>query len=329
MKIYFDNDCNKNLIQNKKIGFIGYGAQGRAHALNLKDSGVIEIKIALYEGSKTTKQVLSDGLILEELINLVQWADIIIFAIPDEKHAEIYKKIENYLRTDIYLCFFHGLSIHFDLIKPKKDINIFMVASKGPGYAVREEFLQSRGTLCLVAIAQDITSHTKELALSYACALGSGKAGIIETNFKDECIADLFGEQAVLCGGLTELIYSGYDVLVKNGIDPHIAYLECVHEVKLVVDLIYKKGIAEMNKSISNTAEWGEYIAGSKIINNDVKNNMQLIFDDILNGNFTKKWMQEYHSGLKNMQQIRIKKAAKPIEKIGMKIRSLLPWLSQ
>lgn len=329
MQIYFNKDCDRSLIQSKKVGFIGYGSQGRAHALNLKDSGVQQIRVALYEGSKTSIQVVKDGFILENIETLSKWADIIVFALPDEKQAEIYEQfVMPNIRDGAAFCFIHGLNIHFGLIKPKPSIDVFMVAPKGPGYAVRDEYLSGRGTICLIAIAQNESKQAKNIAFSYSSALGCGNAGIFETSFKDECIGDLFGEQAVLCGGLTELIRSGYEVLIENGIDPHIAYLECVHEVKLVVDLIYKNGIASMNRSISNTAEWGEYIAGPKVIDDEVKKNMQQIFLNINSGIFVKNWIKEYKTGMKNMQKIRNDNEKKTIEKVGAKIRAILPWLS-
>lgn len=329
MQIYFNKDCDISLIQSKKLGFIGYGSQGRAHALNLKDSGVQQIKISLYEGSKTSIQVVKDGFKLENIETLCSWADIIVFALPDEIQAEIYEQfVKSNIRDGAALCFIHGLNIHFNLIKPKASLDVFMVAPKGPGYAVRDEYVSGRGTICLIAVAQNESKTAKDIALSYSMALGCGNAGIFETSFRDECVGDLFGEQVVLCGGLTELIRNGYEILVENGIDPHIAYLECVHEVKLVVDLIYKKGIASMNKSISNTAEWGEYVAGPKVIDDVVKNNMQQIFLNINNGNFVENWIKEYKTGMKNIKKIRNDNDKKPIEKVGAKIRSILPWLS-
>ena len=280
MKIFYEKDTNQNLIKNKKVAIFGFGSQGHAHALNLKDSGVKELVVALREDSPSRKKVEASGLKVMSLSDAAEWADVAMILTPDELQSQIYKNhIEQRMRQGTTLAFAHGLNIHFDLISARKDLDVFMIAPKGPGHLVRSEFQKGGGVPCLMAVHQDGSGKARELALSYASAIGGGKSGIIETTFREECETDLFGEQAVLCGGLVELIKKGYETLVEAGYTPEMAYFECLHEVKLIVDLIYEGGIANMNYSISNTAEYGEYISGPKIIDDKTKDRMKEVFE--------------------------------------------------
>ncbi|MFZ9458223.1 MAG: ketol-acid reductoisomerase, partial [Candidatus Fonsibacter ubiquis] len=294
MKIFYEKDANQNLIKDKKVAIFGFGSQGHAHALNLKDSGVKELVVALREDSPSRKKAEASGLKVMSLSDAAEWADVAMILTPDELQSQIYKNhIEQRMRQGTTLAFAHGLNIHFDLISARKDLDVFMIAPKGPGHLVRSEFQKGGGVPCLMAVHQDGSGKARELALSYASAIGGGKSGIIETTFREECETDLFGEQAVLCGGLVELIKKGYETLVEAGYTPEMAYFECLHEVKLIVDLIYEGGIANMNYSISNTAEYGEYISGPKIIDDKTKDRMREVLKDIQSGKFTKLWMDE------------------------------------
>ena len=282
MKIFYEKDANQDLIKNKKIAIFGFGSQGHAHALNLKDSGVKELVVALREDSPSRKKAEASGLKVMSLSDAAEWADVAMILTPDELQSQIYKNhIEQRMRQGTTLAFAHGLNIHFDLISARKDLDVFMIAPKGPGHLVRSEFQKGGGVPCLMAVHQNGSGKARDLALSYASAIGGGKSGIIETTFKEECETDLFGEQAVLCGGLVELIKKGYETLVEAGYTPEMAYFECLHEVKLIVDLIYEGGIANMNYSISNTAEYGEYISGPKIIDDKTKERMKEVLKDI------------------------------------------------
>ena len=331
MKTYYDKDTNKDLIKNKKVAIFGYGSQGHAHALNLKDSGVKEVVVALREGSSSIKKAESAGLKVMSLSDAAAWADVVMMLTPDELQSEIYKNhIEQRMREGTSLAFAHGLNVHFDLIKARKDLDVFMVAPKGPGHTVRSEYQKGGGVPCLMAVHKDSSGKAKDLALSYASAVGGGKAGIIETTFKDECETDLFGEQTVLCGGLVELIKNGFETLTEAGYPPEMAYFETLHEVKLIVDLIYEGGIANMNYSISNTAEYGEYMSGPRIINKDeTKKRMKEVLEDIQSGKFTKQWMDECKNGQKNFLKIREKLAEHPVEKVGKNLRAMMPWISK
>jgi len=330
MKMLYEKDTNIDLIKSKKIAIFGFGSQGHAHALNLKDSGVKEVVVALREGSSSRKKAEAQGLKVMSLSDAAEWADILMMLTPDELQSQIYKNhIEQRMREGTSLGFAHGLNIHFNLINARKDLDIFMIAPKGPGHLVRSEYQRGGGVPCLMAIHQDSSGKAKDLALSYACAIGGGKAGVIETNFKEECETDLFGEQTVLCGGLVELIKNGYETLVEAGYSPEMAYFECVHEVKLIVDLIYEGGIANMNYSISNTAEYGEYITGKKIIDSNTKKKMKEVLKDIQSGKFAKQWMDENKSGQKNFLKMRKELAEHPIEKVGKKLRELMPWIGK
>ena len=330
MKMFYEKDANVNLIKEKKVAIFGYGSQGHAHALNLRDSGVKEVVVALREGSSSIKKAESKGLKVMSLSDAAAWADVVMLLTPDELQSTIYKNhIEQRMRQGTSLAFAHGLNIHFNLINSRKDLDVFMVAPKGPGHLVRSEYQRGGGVPCLMAIHKDSSGKARDLAMSYANAIGGGKSGIIETTFKDECETDLFGEQTVLCGGLVELIKNGFETLVEAGYPPEMAYFECLHEVKLIVDLIYEGGIANMNYSISNTAEYGEYTAGKKIIDAKTKERMKEVLKDIQSGKFTKQWMDECKNGQKNFLKMRSDLANHPIEKVGKKLRDLMPWIGK
>ena len=329
MKMFYEKDADVNLIKSKKVAIIGFGSQGHAHALNLKDSGVKEIVVALREGSSSIKKAEQAGLKVMNISDAAEWADVVMILAPDELQSGIYKNhIEQRMKQGSSLAFAHGLNIHYDLIKSRDDLDVFMVAPKGPGHLVRTEFQKGGGVPCLMAVHKDSSGKARDLALSYASAIGGGKSGIIETTFKDECETDLFGEQVVLCGGLVELIKKGFETLVEAGYPPEMAYFECLHEVKLIVDLIYEGGIANMNYSISNTAEYGEYVSGKKIIDDKTKERMKAVLKDIQSGKFTKDWMKENEAGQKNFLQMRKDLADHPIEQVGEKLRALMPWIA-
>jgi len=330
MKILYEKDANQDLIKNKKVAIFGFGSQGHAHALNLKDSGVKELVVALREDSPSRKKVEASGLKVMSLSDAAEWADVAMILTPDELQSQIYKNhIEQRMRQGTTLAFAHGLNIHFDLISARKDLDVFMIAPKGPGHLVRSEFQRGGGVPCLMAVHQDGSGKARDLALSYASAIGGGKSGIIETTFREECETDLFGEQAVLCGGLVELIKKGYETLVEAGYTPEMAYFECLHEVKLIVDLIYEGGIANMNYSISNTAEYGEYVSGKKVVDSESKKRMKEVLADIQSGKFTKDWMKECEGGQKNFLKMRKDLADHPIEKVGAELRAMMPWIGK
>ncbi len=328
MRVYYDRDADINLIKGKKVAIVGYGSQGRAHALNLKDSGAKEIRIGLKPGSPTAKKVEADGLQVLSVADAAKWADLIMMATPDELQADIYKnEIADNLRDGAAIAFAHGLNVHFGLIEPKKTVDVIMIAPKGPGHTVRGEYQKGGGVPCLIAVHQDASGNAHDIALSYASGVGGGRSGIIETNFREECETDLFGEQVVLCGGLVELIRAGFETLVEAGYAPEMAYFECLHEVKLIVDLIYQGGIANMNYSISNTAEWGEYVSGPRIITPETKAEMKRVLKDIQTGRFTSEWMQEYKSGAGRFKATRRLADEHPIEQVGAKLRDMMPWI--
>ena len=330
MKMLYEKDTNIDLIKSKKIAIFGFGSQGHAHALNLKDSGVENVAVALRDGSPSKRKAEEQGLKVMSLSDAAAWADVLMVLTPDELQSQIYKNhIEQRMREGTSLAFAHGLNIHFNLINARKDLDVFMIAPKGPGHLVRSEYQKGGGVPCLMAIHQNSSGKARDLALSYASAIGGGKAGVIETNFKEECETDLFGEQSVLCGGLVELIKNGYETLVEAGYSPEMAYFECVHEVKLIVDLIYEGGIANMNYSISNTAEYGEYVSGKKIIDNKTKERMKEILKDIQSGKFAKQWVDECKNGQKNFLKMRKELSEHPIEKVGKKLRELMPWIGK
>jgi len=330
MRVYYDRDADVNLIKGKKVVIVGYGSQGRAHALNLKDSGAKELVVALKAGSPTAKKVEADGLKVMTVADAAKWGDLLMMATPDELQADIYKNdIAPNIRDGAAIAFAHGLNIHFGLIEAKKSIDVVMIAPKGPGHTVRGEYQKGGGVPCLIAVHQDASGNAHDLALSYACGVGGGRSGIIETSFREECETDLFGEQVVLCGGLVELIRAGFETLVEAGYAPEMAYFECLHEVKLIVDLIYEGGIANMNYSISNTAEWGEYVTGPRIITSETKAEMKRVLHDIQTGKFTSEWMQEWKAGAARFKGIRRNNDSHQIEAVGAKLREMMPWIAK
>ncbi|MEE9313358.1 MAG: ketol-acid reductoisomerase [Rhizobiaceae bacterium] len=328
MRVYYDRDADINLIKSKKVCIIGYGSQGRAHAMNLKDSGAKDIVIALREGSATKAKAEADGFKVMSVAHAAKQSDLMMMAAPDELQAGIWtESIVGNIKAGAAIAFAHGLNVHFNLIEPGTDIDVVMIAPKGPGHTVRGEYQKGGGVPCLIAIHQDASGNAHDLALSYACGVGGGRSGVIETTFQEECETDLFGEQVVLCGGLVELIRAGFEVLVEAGYAPEMAYFECLHEVKLIVDLIYEGGIANMNYSISNTAEWGEYASGPRIITEDTKDEMRRVLKDIQTGKFTSEWMKEWHAGAANFKGIRRMNDKHQIEEVGEKLRGMMPWI--
>ena len=328
MRVYYDRDCDLNLIKGKNVLIIGYGSQGRAHAMNLKDSGAENVRIALRSGSTTALKAEADGFQVMTVSEGAAWADLMMMATPDELQADIYRdEIAGNIRDGAAIAFAHGLNVHFGLIEPKDTVDVLMFAPKGPGHTVRGEYQKGGGVPCLIAVHQDASGNAQDLGLSYACGVGGGRSGIIETNFKEECETDLFGEQVVLCGGLVELIRAGFETLVEAGYAPEMAYFECLHEVKLIVDLIYEGGIANMNYSISNTAEWGEYVSGPRIVTSETKAEMKRVLEDIQSGKFTSDWMQEYRAGAARFKGIRRNNDAHQIEEVGEKLRGMMPWI--
>lgn len=330
MRVYYDRDADINLIKGKKVAIIGYGSQGFAHALNLKDSGVKELVVALRPGSASAKKAEGAGIKVMTVAEAAKWADVAMMLTPDELQGDIYNnELVPNLKKGAALLFAHGLNIHFNLIEPRADLDIAMVAPKGPGHTVRGEYLKGGGVPTLVAVHQDASGNAKQIALSYASANGGGRAGIIETTFKEECETDLFGEQVVLCGGLVELIRNGFETLVEAGYAPEMAYFECLHEVKLIVDLIYEGGIANMNYSVSNTAEYGEYVTGPRIITPETKAEMKRVLEDIQSGKFTRDWMLENKVNQTSFKAVRARHNAHPIEEVGAKLRAMMPWIGK
>jgi len=330
MRVYYDRDADVNLIKGKKVLVAGYGSQGHAHAMNLRDSGVKDVRIALRSGSATIKKAEGANFQVMAPADGAKWADVVMVLTPDELQAALYANdLRPNMRPDTALAFAHGLNIHFKLIEPRPDMDVFMIAPKGPGHTVRSEYVRGGGVPCLVAVEQNPSGNALEIALSYASAIGGGRAGVIETTFKEECETDLFGEQTVLCGGLTSLILAGYETLVEAGYAPEMAYFECLHEVKLIVDLIYEGGIANMRYSISNTAEYGDYTRGPRIIDARVKEEMKRVLDDIQSGRFARDWVLENAAGQASFKAMRRRAGEHDIEKVGEKLRAMMPWISQ
>ncbi|MEE8562436.1 MAG: ketol-acid reductoisomerase [Alphaproteobacteria bacterium] len=329
MRVYYDRDADVNLIKKKKVVIIGYGSQGHAHALNLRDSGIKDVAVALRPGSASAAKAKGEKLKVMAPAEAAQWADVVMVLVPDELQAELYtKELKDNMKKGAALAFAHGLNIHFRLIEPRSDMDIFMVAPKGPGHTVRGEYLKGAGVPCLIAVDQDASGNAHDIGLSYASAIGGGRSGIIETTFREECETDLFGEQTVLCGGLTSLIKAGFETLVEAGYAPEMAYFECVHEVKLIVDLIYEGGIANMRYSISNTAEYGDYTRGPRLIDAHVKARMKEMLEEIQSGNFTKEWVLENRAGQASFKAMRRREAAHPIEEVGETLRGMMPWIT-
>jgi ketol-acid reductoisomerase len=330
MRVYYDRDADLNLIKGKKVAIIGYGSQGHAHALNLRDSGVKDVAVALRKSSAGVKKAEGEKLKVMEVADAAKWADVMMMLTPDELQADIYRDhMHAQMKQGAALMFAHGLNIHFNLIEPRADLDVMMVAPKGPGHTVRSEYQRGAGVPCLMAIQKDASGNAHDLCLSYASAIGGGRAGIIETSFREECETDLFGEQSVLCGGLVELMKAGYETLVEAGYSPEMAYFECVHEVKLIVDLIYEGGIANMNYSVSNTAEYGEYVTGPRVITDATRAEMRKVLADIQSGTFTRNWMLENRVNQTAFKAMRAKMAAHPIEQVGEKLRAMMPWIKQ
>ena len=326
LKIYLDNDIDKNLIKTKKIAIIGFGSQGYGQSLNLKDSGC-EVILGLRQGGASDIKARDYGLTTMAISDAVKNADVVQILIPDEVQADVYKKeVEPHLHAGQYLMFSHGFNIHYGFIKPPKDVNVIMVAPKAPGHTVRSEFKEGRGVPSLIAVYQDYSGNSKELALSYASAIGSGRTGILETTFREETETDLFGEQAVLCGGCTALIKTAFETLVEAGYSPYMAYFEVCHELKLIVDLIYQGGIEDMHYSISNNAEYGDLTRGSKLISTDIKEKMKNILSDIQSGKYAEEFMEEMASGGEHFNRLRAESKNHFIEKIGSEIRSSFKW---
>jgi ketol-acid reductoisomerase len=327
MKVFYDKDVDLSVIRGKKVAIVGYGSQGHAHALNLRDSGV-DVRVALREGSPSIAKARNAGLVVKTIPEAVSEADLVMVLAPDEQHKKLYREsLEPNLKPGATLAVAHGFSIHFGFVKPRADLDVIMIAPKGPGHLVRSTFTQGGGVPCLVAVHQDSTGQARATALSYASAIGGGRAGILETTFKDECETDLFGEQAVLCGGLSHLVLAGYQTLVEAGYPPEMAYFECLHELKLIVDLMYEGGLANMRYSISNTAEYGDYTRGPRIINEQTRAEMKKILAEIQSGEFAREWMAENETGGKRFPELRARAAQHPIEEVGARLREMMPWI--
>ncbi len=330
MRVYYDKDCNMDLIKDMKVAIVGYGSQGNAHANNLKDSGAKQIKVALRDGSSSAAKAEAAGLEVVSVAEAAGWADLLMILVPDELQADLYKEeIAPNLKAGSALAFAHGLNIHFGLIEAPKDIDIIMIAPKGPGHTVRGEYQIGGGVPCLVAVEQDASGKALEIALSYASGVGGGRSGIIETNFREECETDLFGEQAVLCGGVTALIKAGFETLVEAGYAPEMAYFECLHETKLIVDLLYQGGIANMRYSISNTAEYGDLTRGPRVVNAETKKEMKKILTEIQTGQFVKEFVLENQAGMPTMKAIRRIEGEHQIEEVGARLRAMMPWIAK
>ncbi|MCZ6604031.1 MAG: ketol-acid reductoisomerase [Alphaproteobacteria bacterium] len=330
MRVYYDRDADVNLIKSKKIAVIGYGSQGHAHAKNLRDSGAKDIVIALRSGSGSAKKAKDAGFKVMSVPEAAAWADVMSMLAPDELQRQIYwDHLHDNMKKGAALVFAHGLVVHFSLVEPRADLDVFMVAPKGPGHTVRGEYERGAGVPCLLAVDRDASGNAHDLGLSYASAIGGGRAGIIETTFKEECETDLFGEQTVLCGGLTALIKAGYETLVEAGYAPEMAYFECLHEVKLIVDLIYEGGIANMRYSISNTAEYGDYTRGSRIITDETKKEMKKILAEIQSGEFAREWMLENEVNQTRFKTQRKLEADHEIEEVGRRLREMMPFIGE
>lgn len=326
-KVYYDNDADLNLLKGKKVAIVGYGIQGRGQGLNLRDSGV-EVIVSQRPGGKNYDLAVQDGFQPTSCEEAAQAADVIQLLTQDHLQADLYKQsVEPHLKPGKALLFSHGFNIHFGYIKPPKEVDVFMVAPKGPGALVRSQFLEGGGVPCLVAVYQDATGKALELALAHAKAIGGTRAGVIETNFKEETETDLFGEQSVLCGGLSELIRAGFDTLVKAGYRPEMAYFECLHEVKLITDAIFASGISGMHRRVSDTAEYGDYTRGRRIITAETRKEMEKILKEIQSGAFAKEWIEENKKGRPRFNQLRAEADQHPVEQVGEKLRKMMPWI--
>ena len=329
VKIYYDKDADTKILKGKKVAVIGYGSQGHAHANNLKDSGM-DVIVGVKKGGAGWEKANKAGFNVFTPSEAAEKADVIMMLVPDEYMADIYRaEIAPNIKKGAYLGFAHGFNIHFGQIVPPSDVNVFMVAPKGPGHLVRSEYLKGSGVPCLIAINQDPSENTKKVALAYASAIGGGRAGVIETTFREETETDLFGEQVVLCGGLTSLILAGYETLIEAGYSPEMAYFECLHEVKLIVDLIYEGGISNMRYSISNTAQYGDLTRGPRIITEETKKEMRRILEEIQSGKFAKEWILECRANKPVFNALTKKGEDHPVEEIGQKLRAMMPWLKK
>ena len=327
MKVYYDKDADLSLIKGKQVAIVGYGSQGHAHALNLKDSG-INVTVALRKGGASWTKAVNAGLQVKEIAEAARQADLVMILLPDENHAEIYRDhLHGHMKQGAALAFAHGFNIHYGQIQPRADLDVLMVAPKAPGHTVRSTYAQGGGVPMLIAVHQDASGNARNVGLSYACAIGGGKAGIIETNFREETETDLFGEQTVLCGGCVELVKAGFETLVDAGYAPEMAYFECLHELKLIVDLMYEGGIANMNYSISNNAEFGEYLVGPDIVNAESKAAMKRALERIQTGEYAKAFILENRAGAPTLMARRRLMAEHPIEKVGEKLRAMMPWI--
>lgn len=328
-KMYYGDDCNLEVIKGKKVAVVGYGSQGHAHALNLHESGV-DVTVGLYNGSKSWKKAEDAGLKVATVADATKECDVIMILVNDEKQVELYEdSIRENLTAGKYLAFAHGFNIHYGQIVPPEDVNVFMIAPKGPGHTVRSQYEEGRGVPCLVTVYQDVTEDTMDVALSYAAGIGGARAGVLETTFKEETETDLFGEQAVLCGGVTELMKTGFEVLVEAGYDPESAYFECVHEMKLIVDMINEGGLSYMRYSISDTAEYGDYSVGKRIITKDTKAEMKKVLEEIQDGTFAKNWILENRANRPYMNAKRKIEQNHPMEVVGRKLRKMMSWLKK
>jgi ketol-acid reductoisomerase len=328
MRVYYDHDADLNLVTSKKIAIVGYGSQGHAHAQNLRDSGVKDVAIALRPGSASAAKADGAGFTVMSNQDAAAWADIVMILAPDELQAGLWDAdLKGRMRPGSALAFAHGLNVHFGLIEPPQDIDVIMIAPKGPGHTVRSEYVRGGGVPCLIAVHQDASGNAHDVALAYASGVGGGRSGIIETNFREECETDLFGEQAVLCGGLSHLITAGFETLVEAGYAPEMAYFECLHEVKLIVDLMYEGGIANMRYSISNTAEYGDVTTGPRIITDETKREMKRVLADIQGGRFVSKFVLDNRAGQPELKAARKQAAAHPIEQVGTQLRAMMPWI--
>ncbi len=329
MKVYYDKDADLSLIKGKRVTIVGYGSQGHAHANNLSESGV-KVTVGLRKGGASWKKAKGAGLGVKEVDEAVKGADLVMILLPDENHAEVYRKeIEPNIKKGAALAFAHGFNIHFGQIEPRPDLDVVMIAPKGPGHLVRSTYTQGGGVPALIAVAQDASGKARDVALSYAAAIGAARAGVIETTFREECETDLFGEQVVLCGGLTALIQSGFETLVEAGYAPEMAYFECLHEVKLIVDLIYEGGIANMRYSISNTAEYGDLTRGPRIITDETRAEMRGILQEIQTGQFAKEFILENRAGAPMLKAMRRISKEHQIEQVGSKLRDMMPWIKR
>jgi len=329
MKVYYDSDASLDVLKDKKITVLGFGSQGHAHSLNLKESGM-NVCVGLRKTSASWDKAKNAGLEVKEVDEAVKWANVIMVLLPDQNQKEVYdKSIAPYLNEGDTLVFAHGFNIHYKQINPPANVNVMMVAPKSPGHLVRRTYLENTGVPCLIAVHQDYSGNTKEMALAWAKGIGGTKAGVIETNFKNETETDLFGEQAVLCGGSAELVKNGFEVLTEAGYPPELAYFECMHELKLIVDLYYEGGLTRMNYSVSDTAEYGGMTRGKRVIPASAKTEMKKILTEIQDGSFAKEWLEEYASGQKNMNQLRQENREHPLEKVGAKLREMMSWLKK